>query len=104
MPTVTTAPVSPLNRLRLRPLPPATAEDRARWRRVMTRRAPSIPDADAPDVTVPAAGIVACAPPVSFPIDARLAAWFAGHGGTHVVNRALRGYMRAQTGREVKRR
>jgi len=96
MPTVTAAPVSPLARLRakLPPLPPPTAKDRARWRKIAADRSPVIVTDDAPDVSRPTPGLIECAPPVSFPIDDGTAAWFDAHGGAKAVLRALRIYMR----------
>ena len=96
MPTVTTAPVSPLARLRgkVPPLPPPTAAERARWRKIAADRSPVIVTDDAPDVSIPTPGLIECAPPVSFSIDDRLAAWFDAHGGSQAVRKALRSYMR----------
>jgi hypothetical protein len=96
MPTVTTAPVSPLARLRgkVPPLPPPTAAERARWRKIAADRSPVVVTDDAPDVSIPTPGLIECAAPVSFPIDDRLAAWFDAHGGARAVLKALRSYMR----------
>jgi hypothetical protein len=96
MNTVTAAPVSPLARLRakLAPLPPATAKDRARWKRIAEDRSPVVVTEDAPEVGPGIPGIVECAPPASFVIDERTAAWFDAHGGAKTVLRALRSFMR----------
>jgi hypothetical protein len=95
MPTATTAPVSPLARLRamLPAPPPPTAADRARWARAARRR-PVITD-DAPDVGQDVPGLVLCARPDAFPIPEQTAQWFRDHGGTPTLVRALRQYMRA---------
>jgi len=95
MPTATTAPISPLARLRAKmlPLPEPTAADRARWARAARRR-PMITD-DAPDLGFDVPGIIPCADPDSFPIPERTAQWFREHGGTRALVRALRQYMRA---------
>ena len=94
MSTATTAPVSPLARLRakLPPLPPPTAADRARWARA-SRRRPVVTD-EAPDLGRDIPGIIRCADPDSFPIPERTAQWFRTHGGTRALLRALRLYMR----------
>jgi hypothetical protein len=98
MPTATTAPVSPLARLRgkLSPLPPPTAIDRARWARAARRR-PVVTD-DAPDLGHDVPGMVRCADHDSFPIPERTARWFREHGGTPALLRALRSYMRTHAG------
>jgi hypothetical protein len=98
MPTATTAPVSPLARLRglLPPLPPPTATDRARWARAAKRR-PVITE-DAPDLGEDVPGMIRCADPDSFPIPERTAQWFREHGGTRTLVRALRQYMREHAG------
>jgi len=97
MPTVTAAPISPLARLRAKiaPLPPPTAKDRARWRKIAADRSPVLVTDDAPDVGIPTPGLIECAPPASYLIDDRVAEWFDAHGGTRTVLRALRQYMRA---------
>jgi hypothetical protein len=98
MPTVTAAPVSPLARLRakLSPLPAPTAQDRARWRKIAADRSPVRVTDEAPDVSKPTPGLIECAPPASFPIDDRTAAWFDAHGGARTVLRALRSYMKRE--------
>ena len=97
MSTVTTAPVSPLSRLKaaLPSLPVPTAKDRARWKRIAADRSPVVVTDEAPDVSLPVPGLTECAPPASFPIDDRTAAWFDAHGGARAVLKALRSYMRA---------
>jgi len=99
MPTVTAAPISPLARLKakLPPLSPPTAKDRVRWRKIAADRSPVMVTDEAPDVSKPVPGLIECAPPVSFPIDDRTAAWFDAHGGVRAVLRALRLYMRDHT-------
>ncbi len=94
---VTAAPVNPLARLkaRLPPLPAPTPKDRARWKRIAEDSSPVIVSDEAPDVSKPVAGLIACAPPASFPIDDRTAAWFDANGGKRAVQRALREYIRA---------
>ena len=98
MSTATTAPVSPLARLRglLPPLPPPTAADRARWARA-AKRLPVITD-DAPDLGVDVPGMIRCADPDSFPIPEPTAQWFREHGGTRTLVRALHQYMREHAG------
>ena len=104
MPTATTAPVSPLARLRglLPPLPPPTAAERARWARASKRR-PVITE-DAPDLGEDVPGMIRCADPDSFPIPERTAQWFREHGGTRTLVRALRQYMREHAGDAAVRR
>ena len=98
MPTATTAPVSPLARLRakLPPPPPPTAADRARWARASRRRPVSTDDA--PDLGFDVPGMIPCAEPDAFPIPKRTAQWFRAHGGTRTLVRALRQYMRTHAG------
>jgi hypothetical protein len=106
MNTVTAAPVSPLARLKakLPPLPPPTPADRARWRRIAADRSRVVVTDEAPDVSRPTPGLIECAPPESFPIDDRTAAWFSAHGGHRAVKRALRAYMREHRTSAVQRR
>lgn len=95
MPTATTAPVSPLARLKaagkLAPLPEPSSTDLARWARSSRRRA-VITD-DAPDLGDDVPGMIACDDVDSFPIPKKTAAWFRAHGGTRTLIRALRQYM-----------
>ncbi len=104
MPTATTAPVSPLVRLRgkLQSLPPPTASDRARWERA-SRRRPQVTD-DSPDLGHEVAGMIRCAESDSFTIPVRTAQWFRAHGGTRALMRALRSYMRDHSGDQARRR
>lgn len=104
MTTVTAAPVSPLARLRAKrsPLPSPTAKDRARWRKIAADKSPVMVTDEAPDVSKPVPGLIECAPPVSFPIDDRLAEWFDAHGGARAVIRALRLYMRTHADKQAK--
>jgi hypothetical protein len=95
MPTATTAPVSPLARLKaagkLAPLPEPSASDLARWARSSSRRA--LVTDDAPDLGDDVPGMIACVDVDSFPIPKKTAAWFRAHGGTRTLIRALRQYM-----------
>ena len=103
MPIVTAAPVSPLARLRakLPPLSPPTIKDRARWRKIAADKSLVTVTDQAPDVSKSVPGLIECAPPVSFPIDDRLAEWFDAHGGARAVLRALRSYMRTHAGKQA---
>ena len=92
MPTVTAAPTSPLARLmaKIGRLPHPTDEDRARWRLIAEDQSPVLITDDAPDMSRPVAGIIECAPPTSFPIDRKMAAWYKANGGVAEVKKALR--------------
>jgi hypothetical protein len=96
MPNVTTAPVSPLARLKskLGRLPTPSAEDRARWHRIAEDRSAVRVTDDAPDVSRAVPGLIECAPPASFRIDEKTAAWFDAHGGARAVQKALRAFIR----------
>lgn len=106
MPAVTTAPVSPLTRLKSRmpAPPPATARDRARWAKAARRRA-LITD-EAPDLGVDHPGLIAAVEGEAFRIPARTAQWFRDHGGTRAFLRALNAYMHdhGRSGGETRRR
>jgi hypothetical protein len=96
MPNVTTAPVSPLARLKSklgRP-PTPTAEDRVHWHRIAEDRSAVRVTDEAPDVSRAVLGLIECAPPSSFRIDEKTAAWFDSHGGARAVQKALRAFIR----------
>ena len=95
MPTATNHPADVLARLRRLPsLPPASAADLARLRAVAAENIEPVPDADSPDVGSDETGLIQVNPVLE--INARNAAWFARHGGTRALNRALRAWIETQ--------
>jgi len=95
MPTATKNPADILARLRRLPsLPPSSPQDLARLRVVAAENIEPVPDADSPDVGTDAPGLIQINPALE--ISPRNAAWFARHGGTRALNRALRAWIATQ--------
>ena len=101
MPTATKNPLEVLSRIRRLPkLPPPTAADLIRLRALASDNIEPVPDADSPEVDLDDPRVFQVNP-VLF-INARNASWFARHGGSVALNRALNAYRASQRSRRTR--
>jgi len=102
MPTATKTPRDLLAQIRRLPKPKASSKaDLIRLRALASDNIEPIPDADSPDVGRDDPGLIQVNPVLA--ISTANASWFARHGGSLALNRALNAYRASQRGRGNRR-
>ncbi len=95
MPIATANPVDLLRRLRRLPaLPASSRSDLARLRALAASHVEATPDAESPDVGGDDPRVVQFNPTLE--ISPQNVAWFASHGGSVALNRALNAFRASQ--------